>query len=61
MLVRLLDRRVVRVLRERPGRTSLMKALFAWVGYRAAAVPQVRPSRLRGEPSWSMGACGTLH
>jgi glycosyltransferase involved in cell wall biosynthesis len=51
---RLMDRRVVRVLRELPERNRFMKGLFAWVGFRAAAVPFERPQRQRGATKWSL-------
>jgi polyisoprenyl-phosphate glycosyltransferase len=49
---RLLDRRVVEALRRLPERDRFMKGLYAWVGFRAVAVPfDVKP-RLTGTSSF---------
>lgn len=45
---RLIDQRVVTVLRTVRERSRFMKGLFAWVGYPAAAVPFERPLRTAG-------------
>jgi glycosyltransferase involved in cell wall biosynthesis len=50
---RLLDRRVVEVLKEFPERSRFMKGLFAWVGFRQAAITYDRPGRDSGRSSWS--------
>ncbi len=50
---RLLDRRVVDVLKQLPERTRFMKGLFAWVGYRQAEVLYDRESRFSGETKWN--------
>ncbi len=42
---RLLDRRVVDVIRAMPERTRFMKGLFAWAGFRAASVTYRRAPR----------------
>jgi len=50
---RLLDRRVVDVLVRLPERTRFMKGLFAWVGFRQAAITFDRPERSGGASKWS--------
>ena len=50
---RLLDRRVVEVLKRLPERTRFMKGLFAWVGYRQAAVMYDREPRYSGATKWN--------
>ena len=49
---RLMDRRVVEVLRQLPERNRFMKGLFAWVGFRQTPVPYARPERAAGASSW---------
>ena len=49
---RLLDRRVVEVLRRLPERTRFMKGLYAWVGFRTASVDYSRPARCAGQTKW---------
>lgn len=49
---RLLDRRVVEVLRRLPERTRFMKGLFAWVGFRSMGVPYARRTRASGKSKW---------
>ncbi len=49
---RLMDRRVVEVIRQLPERNRFMKGLFAWVGFRQEAVPYARPERAAGSSSW---------
>jgi glycosyltransferase involved in cell wall biosynthesis len=51
---RLLDRRVVDVIRNLPERNRFMKGLFAWVGFRAVAVPYERPGRSAGGSKWRL-------
>lgn len=50
---RLLDRRVVDVLIRLPERTRFMKGLFAWVGFKQAAITFDRPERSGGTSQWS--------
>ncbi|MGB3765808.1 MAG: glycosyltransferase family 2 protein [Phormidesmis sp.] len=50
---RLLDRRVVDVLKLLPERTRFMKGLFAWVGYRQTEVVYDRDARYSGETKWN--------
>ncbi len=45
---RLLDRRVVDVLRTLPENRRFMKGIFAWAGFRSAVVDYVRPAREEG-------------
>jgi len=45
---RLLDRKVVDVIRAMPERTRFMKGLFAWAGFRQASVPYTREPRRVG-------------
>lgn len=49
---RLMDRRVVEVLKRLPERNRFMKGLFAWVGFRQKAIPYVRPERAAGRTSF---------
>ena len=49
---RLMDRRVVEALRAMPERNRFNKGLFAWVGFRQAAVPYAREARAAGSSSW---------
>jgi polyisoprenyl-phosphate glycosyltransferase len=49
---RLLDRRVVDVLRHLPERTRFMKGLYAWVGFRTTSVAYARPARCAGATKW---------
>ena len=49
---RLMDRRVVDALRAMPERNRFNKGLFAWVGFRQAAVPYAREARAAGTSSW---------
>ncbi len=51
---RLMDRRVVEVLKRMPERTRFMKGLFAWVGFKQAAVEFDRDPRLRGRSKWRL-------
>jgi glycosyltransferase involved in cell wall biosynthesis len=50
---RLMDRRVVAVLRELPERNRFMKGLFSWVGFRQTSISFDRPSRHVGVTTWS--------
>ncbi len=49
---RLLDRRVVEMLRQMPERTRFMKGVFAWLGFRPATIEYARPARTSGESKW---------
>lgn len=49
---RLLDRRVVDVLRMLPERNRFMKGLFSWVGFRQTGIGYERASRAAGTSKW---------
>ena len=49
---RLMDRRVVDVIKQLPERSRFMKGLFAWAGFRQVALPYVRPERTVGSSKW---------
>lgn len=50
---RLMDRRVVDVVRALPESQRFMKGLFAWTGFPAVTVPYVRPARAAGRTKWN--------
>ncbi len=50
---RLLDRRVVDVMVRLPERTRFMKGLFAWVGFKQAAIYYEREPRPAGGTKWN--------
>ncbi len=50
---RLLDERVVAVLKQLPERNRFMKGLFSWVGFNSVGVPYERPARAAGETKWN--------
>ena len=50
---RLLSRRAVDAVLALPERERFMKGLFAWVGYKSAAVPFTRAARVAGKTKWS--------
>ena len=50
---RLMDERVVAVLRTLPERNRFMKGLFSWVGFNSIGVPYSRPARVAGETKWN--------
>lgn len=49
---RLLDRRVVDVLRQMPERNRFMKGMLAWPGFRCARIEFDRPERACGQSKW---------
>lgn len=49
---RLLDRRVVDVLKQLPERRRFMKGLFTWVGFKQELIPYARAPRAAGTSSW---------
>ncbi len=55
---RLLDRRVVEVLKAMPERSRFMKGIFAWVGFRQVGVPFEPEPRHSGATGWSMRKLG---
>lgn len=50
---RLMDRRVVDVIKQFPERNRFMKGIFAWVGFRQVSVMYDRPPRRTGESRWN--------
>lgn len=50
---RLLDRRVVEVLKQMTERTRFMKGLFAWVGFRQTFILYDRAERYKGRTKWN--------
>lgn len=50
---RLIDRRVIEVIKRLPEKNRFMKGLFAWAGFKSKAVPYVRPERAAGASSWN--------
>jgi glycosyltransferase involved in cell wall biosynthesis len=57
---RLLDRKVVDVLKAMPERNRFMKGLFAWAGFRQAAVEYDRAERTAGETKYNYWKLWTL-
>jgi len=57
---RLLDRRVVDVIRALPERNRFMKGLFAWGGFKSASVEYVRAERTLGETKFKPWKLWTL-
>jgi polyisoprenyl-phosphate glycosyltransferase len=57
---RLLDRRVVDVIRQMPERNRFMKGLFAWAGFRQAAVSYHREERKVGKTKFNYWKLWTL-
>lgn len=50
---RLLDRKVVDIIRRMPERTRFMKGLFAWAGFRQASVSYTRQQRQVGKTKYN--------
>lgn len=50
---RLMDRKVVEVIRQLPERNRFMKGLFAWPGFSSIGVEYSRPARCAGQTKWS--------
>lgn len=50
---RLMDRRVIEVLKSLPEHRRFMKGLFAWAGFRTTSVDYTRPERKRGNTKFS--------
>ncbi|MCY7338718.1 MAG: glycosyltransferase family 2 protein [Sphingomonas bacterium] len=57
---RLLDRRVVDVIRTMPERNRFMKGLFAWAGFKSAAVLYHREERTVGQTKYNYWKLWTL-
>lgn len=51
---RLMDRKVVEVLRKLPERNRFMKGLFAWPGFSSIGVEYSRPARHAGQTKWNV-------
>lgn len=50
---RLMDRKVVDVIKNFPERMRFMKGLFAFAGFKSAVVEYKRPERARGKTKWN--------
>ena len=57
---RLLDRKVVDVIRAMPERNRFMKGLFAWAGFKSASVPYTRAARIIGTTKYRYWRLWTL-
>lgn len=57
---RWMDRRVVDALKALPERQRFMKGLYAWVGFKTAALPFVPLDRAAGESSFNLRRLGSL-
>ena len=57
---RLMDRKVVDVIRAMPERNRFMKGLFAWAGFRQAAVEYDRAERVTGKTKFNYWKLWTL-
>lgn len=51
---RLMDRQVVDALIQLPERTRFMKGLYAWVGFKAEAIPYVPAERIHGQTHFKL-------
>ena len=50
---RLIDRKVVDILRKMPEQNRFMKGLFAWPGFKTTSVPYHRPARKHGKTKFN--------
>ena len=50
---RLIDRKVIDVVKALPERNRFMKGLFSWVGFKSIGIPYRRPERVLGETKWN--------
>lgn len=50
---RLMDKKVIDVIRQMPERDRFMKGIFAWVGFSTKKVEYDRPPRAKGETKWN--------
>jgi glycosyltransferase involved in cell wall biosynthesis len=50
---RLIDRKVIDIIKILPERNRFMKGLFSWVGFKSIGIPYKRPERISGETKWS--------
>ena len=51
---RLVDRRVLDVVRSMPERSRFLRGMFTWVGFKQIGVPYVRPERYAGETKYPL-------
>ncbi|MFG5777228.1 glycosyltransferase family 2 protein [Comamonas sp. J-3] len=57
---RLMDRKVVDVLRQLPERNRFMKGLYAWAGFKSVALPFVPDARRSGQSSFNLHRLASL-
>lgn len=57
---RWMDRKVVDALKALPERNRFMKGLYAWVGFKTAALPFVPKDRAAGQSSFNLRRLGSL-
>ena len=57
---RWMDRKVVDALKSLPERNRFMKGLYAWVGFKTAALPFVPRDRVAGQSSFNLRRLGSL-
>jgi len=57
---RLLDRRIIEVLRTMPERTRFMKGLYAWAGFKSVAIPYDVAPRTSGDTKFDVLALSAL-
>lgn len=57
---RWMDRKVVDAIKALPERNRFMKGLYAWVGFKTAALPFVPQERAAGESSFNLRRLGAL-
>ena len=50
---RLIDRKVIDVIKKLPERNRFMKGLFSWVGFKSIGIPYKRPERVSGKTKWN--------
>jgi len=50
---RLIDRKVIDVVKALPERNRFMKGLFSWVGFKSIGIPYKRPERVLGKTKWN--------
>ena len=57
---RLMDRKVVDVLRQMPERNRFMKGMYAWVGFKSVALPFVPDARRQGVSTFTLSGLASL-
>jgi glycosyltransferase involved in cell wall biosynthesis len=50
---RLMDRRVIDIIKQLPEKDRFMKGIYAWVGFNSTSIDFVRPERFQGETSFN--------